>query len=1283
MNRQNFTLTILCIVLPLLTVTRSAAQINAGSTKNQKLQSLIKRGEISMETMNKWVEKPGARHTIAASNQPGTHSKLAAFTGPTRQAKPPRAMQRNRTRPDTVAKTWLKKAILATGKRTPAARPHSSTARKSATTAVPPTLYVNYLAEGTGEGDTWGNAFTELSDALAYAKNNAGVEQIWVANGIYHPLYDHNYTDEGPDPRDKAFIMLPDVKIYGGFAGNETSVNERDLNMSAGSELGIGGDIVTILSGDFNDDDFSDNNTNENAYHVVISAGNLGSASLDGFVIVGGNANSPTSITVNEEEIFGNSGGGIAAFNSSPSLSNLLISYNAAGLGSAFYGFESDFVMTNALIGINYALGRGTVYADNSSPVITNATITSNTADGTCAGVVLTGAGTAAAIRNSIIYGNYAADITEVSFEEGANASFAYSIVAGSGGSSAWNAGFGTDGGNNLDTDPLFHYGFPGLRPGSPAVNTGNNLYFQAGQSPELSALTTDQRGTVRITGDAVDIGALESLYGNLSSVLTPNSDGVLFVKKGGAGSGNGDSWDNAAPEVADALFAGQFKPEIFEIWVAGGTYLPLYRPDNLSNADPKDQANTFLMVDGISLYGGFAGTETTREERNPGLTANASILSGDFEENDNFNFTEILDNEDFDPGYEDNANRLITMVALQDFGVALNGFKIEGAQNLFGNPEETILVSETEVPAGFGAGILVMDSDALIENVVLRKNIGILGGGMMAFNAYVTITNSLIYHNIDAGAGSGIAIFGSFYPSVFLNTTITQNLSLSSGPAVGMIASETWIANSIVYDNIITEDSSPEGEISPLSNFMALGSIAFFSNSIVGGSGGSYDWKLHDYENGSDIHDGGRNLDEDPGFSDIGNEDFSLTLCSPAIDAGDADYYLPGTLPVKDLAGNNRIFNGSMDMGALEFQGVRPADVTALAADGNTSSYLFDNSYPHTFSTDGAVCDSDLLTLIPTSLTGTVNARVWVDTQVQTFNDAVYLQRHFDIVPEDDAESATGRVVLYFTQEEFTALNMQLTSSAYLPTGDPDGEEDRKGNLRIYQFHGPSEDESGNPSSYGGSRRVIDPDDNDIQWNTGQNRWEVTFDVDGFSGFFAGTATQNPLPVRLISFEGKHTDDQKVRLDWKVTEQENIGTYQVEYSENGKSFNKIGHVMANTLASTDYSFTDSHTRFGHRAYYRLKVLELDGKTAYSKIVSVKLPEINGMIAYPIPAKNELWIDWQKTNAASVDFVDLTGRIIKTVKKSANSQKIDISGFSPGVFLLKAEGNNVLKVIKN
>lgn len=1309
MKRKISTLVFLLPLLSLLTCRYALAQhqIPGRNPEKHQLEQYRKPANAKLETIKKLAAQKGI-HPVSADL---THWKKDGISKSGKSMQPFRRTQvrtLGRLKKDSLSPSLLGKSILAMSRKRLAGNAtgktsgnrSSITARTAAPQEVPERLYVNQLAgEGLNDGTNWENAFLELGEALKTARFSEGVvKEIWVANGLYHPTYDAEYSDTEPeDPRGKAFILPAGVKIYGGFAGDEESVTERNLRISAGFEFtgGNNGYFATILSGDFLDNDYSGEPgaIAENAYHVVVAAGDVGSAVLDGFVVTGGNANGSDAVTINGFPLQRAIGGGLSLIESGPFLSNLLFADNAALLGSAIGGERTSLVLTNSLMVNNYASAAGTVYFFSSSPVITNITITANAAQSNFGGIAFEGEETSAQVRNTISSGNETNGTNVNAYVvSSATVSFAHCILGGSGGSGAWNPDFGTDAGGNLDpftdsedpalTVPLFFdesNGYFGLYPGSPAINAGSNAYFAAGQSPDLSALTTDQRGTPRITKGTVDIGALESLYGILQSNLVPDENGTLYVKKGGTG--NGSSWLNAAPELSDALLAATLNRNVFNIWVAKGTYLPRHRPDNLSDEDPEDIYNTFLLVDGVSVYGGFAGTETALSERQLNLPENASILSGDFDNNDQFNVGEIFQNG---PGeeLEENVYRVVSMVGLRNYGAALNGFTIQGGNGVTDDLDEMLFVNESDVPLGYAAGVLIEEAwqMPLLENLIIKNNVSIVGSGLVGLGAAATITNSVVYHNFDvAGIGSGISGLVSPLPMVLINTTVTQNLSLANGPGVGLLGSEILIGNSIIYQNVI-EGIESQG-LFPAKDFASQGSTGFVMNSIIGGSGGSSNWNVNEDSN-SEIEDMQGNLDEDPVFKNIYTADFSLSSCSRAIDAGNINFYEDGTVSSTDLAGNPRVFNNEVDMGALEYQGLQGQGEPELAGNGNESVFEFTGNDPHTFTAEKGICSVDLLTLTPANLTGTVTSKVWFDPQVRSFNDAPYLQRHYDIIPADNPETATAEVTLYFTQAEFNALNEELTPGEYLPTGQTTGESTRISNFRIYQFHGESTDGSGMPWSYEGTRTEINPDDNKIVWNAGLMRWEVTFSVTGFSGFFGGTASQNPLPVRLVSFEGKQNDDQSVKLDWKVVEQQDIAAYEVEYSEKGKIFKTVGKMTANTFSDFDYSYTDSVSHAGDRAYYRLKIAEVNGTTAYSKIIAVKLRPTNGFTAYPIPAKDALWIRWEKSAASQVELIDLNGNVLRKVKKLSASQKVDISNLPAGVFILKSEGYNGLKVVK-
>jgi hypothetical protein len=132
-------------------------------------------------------------------------------------------------------------------------------------------IHVDATAPEGGDGTSWVTAFNDLQDALAAAVPN---DEIWVAAGVYTPA--------GPNgDREASFALVDAVPLFGGFAGWEENLNERDWILNE-----------TILSGDLNGDDGPDfENNDENSFHVVTTIDLPSLGWLDGFTVTAGNAN--------------------------------------------------------------------------------------------------------------------------------------------------------------------------------------------------------------------------------------------------------------------------------------------------------------------------------------------------------------------------------------------------------------------------------------------------------------------------------------------------------------------------------------------------------------------------------------------------------------------------------------------------------------------------------------------------------------------------------------------------------------------------------------------------------------------------------------------------------------------------------------------------------------------------------------------------------------------------------------------------------------------------------
>jgi predicted outer membrane repeat protein len=186
-------------------------------------------------------------------------------------------------------------------------------------------IYVDDDATGANDGSSWVDAYNYLQDALADDANSAEKPaEIRVAQGIYRPNQGLMAVSEF-DWRTTTFQLINGVSLKGGFAGlGKPDPNARDIEL-----------YETILTGDLDGDDAEVADANgllghitrvENSYHVLTACDIDPNATLDGFTIIGGNANGEE-----DKDIYG---GGIYCNNSFLEIINCTFQGNT----SAKYG---------------------------------------------------------------------------------------------------------------------------------------------------------------------------------------------------------------------------------------------------------------------------------------------------------------------------------------------------------------------------------------------------------------------------------------------------------------------------------------------------------------------------------------------------------------------------------------------------------------------------------------------------------------------------------------------------------------------------------------------------------------------------------------------------------------------------------------------------------------------------------------------------------------------------------------------------------------------------------
>ena len=637
---------------------------------------------------------------------------------------------------------------------------------------------------GRGDGSSWQSTMT-LSAALNTAQ--AG-DQIWVLGFEQITEAGQLYTA----PTD-GFSVKSGVQLYGGFAGTEKSINDRE---TLGKPYQM--KYRSVLSGDINRNDNSDNtnlifpaNTTrtDNATHVLSvdmapssgSNNNTYPTVINGFTITGGhadgtsekgggiyisgdNSNGGGNFRIERCFLFNNyatQGGAVYVdaavknVNNGESLINQCVVYNnAAGERAAVENQGGGIYLDGAATVVNTSIfnnKNGGLRISSGSKVV-NSTIARNTGAGV--DMTETPSGTNTNVYNSIIWGN---TFLSVENQPGFKNSAFHEVTV-------TDADAGTDDNGNVyvakenrddASGPMFdapsiktsydrdfnwrQTAYPlwswNVLEGSVMIDKGNDAHQQDVYGTE------DMAGNTRVSGGAIDIGAYEYQY-------LPASR-IRYVKPTATGTGDGSSWKNASADLQkmiDELADNNSQNQTGEVWVAEGTYTP--QSQLISGTG---YSASFRMRDGISVYGGFAGTEASKIEREKASTMpwdfkNETILEAAYYNGDltwtNNKWTLTSDSRHvvwFAPMSGQSAFTNVT---------TLDGVTIRGGYAQGGTGMDDFMTDR-------GAGVYMDGANAYLSNCIVKENYATgNGGGVYLKNGRVQ--TSLIYNNnADADGGA------------------------------------------------------------------------------------------------------------------------------------------------------------------------------------------------------------------------------------------------------------------------------------------------------------------------------------------------------------------------------------------------------------------------------------------------------------------------------------------------------------------------------------------------
>ena len=173
-------------------------------------------------------------------------------------------------------------------------------------------------------------------------------------------------------------------------------------------------------------------------------------------------------------------------------------------------------------------------------------------------------------------------------------------------------------------------------------------------------------------------------------------------------------------------------------------------------------------------------------------------------------------------------------------------------------------------------------------------------------------------------------------------------------------------------------------------------------------------------------------------------------------------------------------------------------------------------------------------------------------------------------------------------------------------------------------------------------------------------------------------TGTGCLLPIDDLTWRAQ-AQEQDVRIGWEKQQEENVATYRIEHSMDGRRFETIGSLMAS--GKRQYDYLHKNLQDG-KHYYRIAVENREGKIERTGIKMVTVGKVTTPIIWPTLTQGTVWVK-NVGSLASVTIVNSLGQAV-TTQKVNDAAAIELGRYAKGMYwvvVVKKDGSRVTEKI--